>query len=464
MSVKTKVKKEKPLAVVILAAGKGSRMKSDTPKVLHKIAGLAMINHVVNVAESLNPAQIITVLAPDMKDVAQAVASHTVAIQKEANGTGGALRAAMPALKGFKGNVVVLLGDVPLITMKTVRALIKAKGQDVSTGLSVLGVDLPNPSGYGRLVMNKQKILEQIVEEKDATKAQKTITVINSGAFCLDGARLERWVKKLNKNNAQGEYYITDLPAIAAKDKAVTKVAMASDADEVRGCNTRQDLASLEAIMQNRLRDAAMAKGVTMLEPSSVYLSHDTKLGKDVLLEPHIFFGPKVQVAVGTHIKAFSHFEDCKIGKNGNIGPFARLRPGADLAEDVKIGNFVEIKKSKIGKRSKINHLGYVGDTTMGADVNFSAGAITVNYDGFEKHQTIIGDGVMVGSNVNLVAPLSIDNGAFIAAGSTITEDVPADALSIARDAHKIREGWAAEYRKKKQAILRKLKRAKKTG
>lgn len=455
---------KKSLAIVILAAGKGSRMKSDQPKVMHELAGAPMINHLVRTAESLDPKKIVVVLAPGMEQVERAALPHAVAIQKVANGTGGALKAAMPALKGFKGNVLVLLGDAPLITAKTLKGLIKAKDEDSAAGLSVLGVELENPSGYGRLVMDKRKTLSKIVEDKDASAQEKKINVVNSGAFCLDGAKLEGWVKKIKNNNAQGEFYITDLPEIAAKPGILTKVALAKDANEVRGCNSRKELAELEAIVQERLREAVMAKGVTMIDPSTVYLSLDTKIAKDVLIEPNVFFGPNVEVGSGAHIKAFSHLEGAKIGKEATIGPFARLRPGSELGEEVRIGNFVEVKKSKIGKRSKISHLGYVGDAIMGEDVNFSAGAITVNYDGFEKHTTVIGRGVMVGSNVNLVAPLSIDDGAFIAAGSTITEDVPADALSIARDAHKIREGWAAEYRKKKQMVLKKLRRQKKAS
>lgn len=438
---------KKQLAVVILAAGMGTRMKSSRPKVMHEVAHLSMVNWVINAAEALKPKKIIVVAGPKMPELEAAVAPCEVVIQKVRNGTAGAVKAALPKLKNFKGDVLILLGDAPLITPKTLKALIKARN---GAGLSVLGTYLDDPSGYGRLVTAKSGTLEKIVEHKDASAVERQIELINTGAFCIDGAQLAKWVGKVKNKNAQKEYYITDLPEIAAKDGVKTKVAITKDATEVMGCNSRLDLAEIEAIAQNRLCDAAMAKGVTMHDPASVYLAHDTKIAADVVIEPHVVFGPGVSVAAGTHIKAFSHFEGTTIGKNVSVGPFARLRPGADIAEDVRIGNFVEVKKSKIGKGSKINHLAYVGDCVMGKAVNFSAGAITVNYDGFDKHQTKIGKGVMVGSNVNLVAPISIGDGAFIAAGSTISKDVPKDALSVAREAAKTIKGWAAKYRKQK--------------
>lgn len=449
----------KPLAIVILAAGVGSRMKSDLPKVMHRLAGRPMINWLLETAESLNPDKIIVVVGPDMPALERASAPHKTVIQQVRNGTGGALICAMPHLKNFKGDVLVLLGDAPLISKRTLQALIRARGNELLTGLSVLGVERADPHGYGRLVIDSRKLLEKIVEEKDANPKEKKITLVNTGAFCLNGERLSGWLEQLGNKNAQGEFYITDLPAIAARKSYATRVHITTDEAEVQGCNTRADLAMLEATMQMRLRMAALAGGVTILDPASVYLSYDTHLGRDTVVEPNVFFGPGVTVDSDVHIKAFSHLEGVRVRRGAVIGPFARLRPETDIGEDARVGNFVEIKKSTIGKRSKINHLAYVGDCTMGDDVNFSAGAITVNFDGFQKHETHIGKGVMVGSNVNLVAPVTIDDGAFIAAGSTITENVPADALSISRDVGKIREGWAAEYRKRKEAIAKKLGR-----
>lgn len=455
---------KKPLAIIILAAGRGTRMKSDAPKVMHALAGRPMISWLIETAEKLAPEKIIVVIGPDMDDLREAVAPHGVAIQRERNGTGGAVRAALPALKNFDGDVLVLLGDSPLISVKTLKNLIAVRTRDLLTGISVLGVEMPDPAGYGRLVTGKDGTLEKIIEEKDASAKEKQIGLVSTGAFCVDGARLEPWVKKIGSDNAAGEFYFTDLPEIAARDGALTKIYVTPNPDEVRGCNTRLDLAALEGTVQSRMREDALLAGVSMTDPSAVYLHWDTKIARDAKIEPGVFFGPGVEIAEGAHIKAYSHIEGAKIGKNATIGPFARLRPGTDIGADVRIGNFVEIKKSKIGKRSKISHLGYVGDTVMGDDVNFGCGAITVNYDGFEKHQTVIGKGVMVGSNVNLVAPLEIDDGAFIAAGSTITEDVPADALSISRNAAQIREGWASEFRARKAALAKKLKGRKKVS
>lgn len=452
----------KPLAIVILAAGQGTRMKSEKPKVMHMLAGRPMIGALLETAESLEPERIIVVVGPEMKELEQAVKPHAAVVQPVRDGTAGAVRAAMPLLEGFKGDVLVLLGDTPLLRAETLQALIDLRHENLLTGLTVLGAAMSNPKGYGRLIMEKDGTLSRIVEDKDATAKERENNRVNIGAFCLDGSRLGSWLRRVENQNAQGEFYITDIPAIAAREGAATRVFLCEDENEVQGCNARADLAKLEATLQQRLRTDAMENGATLIDPASVYFSHDTKIAADVVIEPHVFFGPGVDISAGARIKAFSHIEGAKIGRNVTVGPFARLRPGTAIGEDSRIGNFVEIKQSTIGPRSKINHLAYVGDCSMGEDVNFSAGAITVNYDGFEKHQTHIGKGVMVGSNVNLVAPVTIDDGAFIAAGSTITENVPADSLSIARDSAKIRQGWAAEYRKRKAAMAKKLGKKKK--
>ncbi len=441
----------KPFAVIILAAGIGSRMKSDQPKVMHKLAGLPMINWLLRTVEQMDANKIVVVIGPDMPDLEAAVAKHPAAqtvTQQTRNGTGGAARIAMEALQGFNGDILLLLGDTPLITAATLQTLITAKGE---AGLSVLGMQPQNPAGYGRLMIDTDGNLTKIVEQKDASPEEQQIKTVNTGAFCIDGARMENWLAQITDDNAQGEFYATDLPEIAAKDGALTKVAMTADPAEVQGCNTLSELAIQEATLQIRLRKQTMDAGVRMIDPATVYLSHDTKIAAGVLIEPNVFFGAGVRVGSGTHIKAFCHFEGAEIGKDVTIGPFARLRPDTILGNEVRIGNFVEVKKSTVGDRSKINHLGYVGDTTMGEDVNFSAGAITVNYDGFDKHQTTLGNNVMVGSNVNLVAPVTIEDGAFLAAGSTITKSVPADALSVARSPAKTLKGWAAKYRKSKE-------------
>jgi bifunctional UDP-N-acetylglucosamine pyrophosphorylase/glucosamine-1-phosphate N-acetyltransferase len=446
----------KQLAIVILAAGQGTRMKSDKPKVMHELAGLPMIQWLIKTAEKLDPQKIIVVAGPGMPELLAAAKPHQSVIQEVRNGTAGALRVAMPALKNFKGDVLVILGDAPLVSQKTLESLVDTR-RDSGAGIAVLGAEVCCADGLGRLVVDKSGTLKKIIEHKDATPAERENRLVNTGAFCIDGAALPDWLAKVKNNNAAKEFYITDLPEIAAKDDAETKVYITRDTCEVQGCNSRSDLAALESTLQKRLRAEVMNSGVTMLDPSTVTLHHDTIIGRDVVIEPNVFFGPGVEIGANSVIKAFSHIEGAKISRDVAVGPFARLRPGADIGAESRIGNFVEVKQSKIGRRSKINHLAYVGDATLGDDVNFSAGAITVNYDGFEKHKTTIGKGVMIGSNVNLVAPVTIDDGAFIAAGSTITEDVGKDALSIERGVAEIRKGWAAEYRQKKEALKKKL-------
>ncbi len=440
-----------PLAVVILAAGKGTRMKSDKPKVMHKLLGLPMINWLLNSVALLNPKRIVVVVGENMNDLKQAVSPHETVVQIKQDGTGSALKSAMGALDNFAGDILVLLGDTPLISVQTMQGLVDARHQNTDTGISVLGMCLDDPYGYGRLLIDSDGTLQDIREEKDASHEEKLVNVVNTGAFCLDATRVNAWLGDLVNINASGEYYITDLPEIAAREGVKTSVAIAANPREVQGCNTRLNLSELEAYAQETRREDFINAGVIMQDPSSVYLHHDTKIAAGVLIEPNVYFGKEVEVGANVHIKAFCHFEGAKIGADTVIGPFARLRPDTEIGEEVRIGNFVEIKKSQIGDRSKISHLGYVGDCTMGEDVNFSCGAITVNYDGFDKHQTIIGNGTMVGSNVNLVAPIELGAGAFIAAGSTITTDVPADALSVERTKSKLLKGWAADYRKAKQ-------------
>lgn len=442
---------QKNFAVIILAAGKGTRMKSDKPKVMHELAGLPMINWLLKTVEQLGAQKTVVVSGPDMPDLEAAVRQHEraeIVIQETRDGTGGAARTAMHALGNFDGDVLLLLGDTPLIRKETIEALRQAKGE---AGLSVLGMRLDNPTGYGRLVTDREGTLLRIVEQKDANEEEQKIQIVNTGAFCVDGVRMAGWLSQITNDNAQGEYYATDLPEIAASEGALTRVAMTDDPSEVLGCNSRSDLAELENILQQRLRKQVMDRGVTMLDPQTVYFSHDTKIASDVIIEPGVFFGSGVEVESGAYIKAFCHFEGAKIGRDVTIGPFARLRPGTVLGDEVRIGNFVEVKKSMIGNRSKINHLGYVGDTNMGEDVNFSAGAITVNYDGYDKHKTTIGNNVMVGSNVNLVAPVEIGDNAFLAAGSTLAKNVPEGALSIERATPKNHDEWATKYRARKE-------------
>ena len=439
------------LACVILTAGQGKRMKSAKPKVLHDIAGRPMINWLLRSVEELSPDKIIVVTAPDAPGVADAVAPHATAIQKVPMGTGDAVRAAMPAFKDFDGDILVLLGDMPLLSTGMMQGLIEARRHDAHTGIAVLGVEYKNPPAFGRLVMNADGTLNKIVEDKDATPEQRAIKLCNTGAFCIDGTKLSGWLDKLQTNNAQGEYYITDLPEIAAREGVQTRVSILYNADEVAGVNSRADLAVVEAIAQKNLRRAAMDNGATLIDPSSVFFCHDTKIGRDVVIGPNVVFGPGVTVGDNVVIEAFCHIEGARIDAGCTVGPFARLRPGTKLGAKVKIGNFVETKNAHLHDGAKASHLAYIGDADVGVGVNFSCGAITANYDGFEKFKTVIGDHAMVGSNVTLVAPVTIGKGAYIAAGATVTKDVADDALFVERAEPRMLAGWAAKFRAKKQ-------------
>ncbi len=425
--------KKAELAVVILAAGRGMRMKSALPKAMHHLAGRPLIHWLLDSVKALKPVRVIIVTAPDMDDLRTAVAPHTCVVQQKALGTGDAVKAALPALKGFKGDVLILLGDMPLITISTLKGLIKVRHHDDDTALSVLGAYYNPAPAFGRLVENADGTLSSIVEHKDATPEQRKINLCNTGAFCVDATNLVKWLGKLTNKNAQKEFYITDLPAIAAKGGFKTRIAITEDLDEVQGVNSRVDLAMLEYVVQSAMRLNALEDGVTMHDPASVYFSYDTEVGKDVVIEPNVFIGPGVKLSDNVTIRAFSHIEGATLKSGVTVGPFARLRPGAELAENVHIGNFVEIKNAKLGKGVKAGHLAYIGDATVGEGTNYSCGAITANYDGVNKHKTVIGKNVMVGSNVNLIAPVTIGDGAYLAAGSTITADVPKDKLGIAR-------------------------------
>lgn len=428
----TKAKKNE-LAVIILAAGRGTRMKSALPKVMHELGGRPLIGWLLESVKVLKPSRIIVVTAPDMDDLRNLVTDATSVIQQKALGTGDAVKAALPALKGFKGDVLILLGDMPLISVSTIKSLIKARHHDKDTGLAVLGAYYNPAPAFGRLIEKADGTLAEIVEHKDATPEQRKINLCNTGAFCVDGAYIAKWLGKITNKNAQKEFYITDLPAIAAKDGYKTQIAVTDDLDEVQGVNSRVDLAMLEYVVQSAMRLNALEAGVTMHDPASVYFSYDTQIGQDVVIEPNVFIGKNVKISNNVTIRAFSHIEGAVIKAGASIGPFARLRPGAELGENVHIGNFVEIKNSKLGKGVKAGHLAYIGDATIGDNTNYSCGAITANYDGVNKHRTIIGKNVMVGSNVNLIAPVTIGDNAYLAAGSTITQDVPKDKLGIAR-------------------------------
>jgi len=431
------------IASIVLAAGKGTRMKSALPKVMHNLGGIPMIHHVVNSCREAVIDDIFVVIAENMDDMAKAVAPCKAIIQKNQNGTGGAVMAARGALKDFDGSILILAGDVPFIRPETLKSLVNASRE---TGLAVLGFEAANPTGYGRLMTKFKDSVSEIVEDCDCSLDQKKVTLCNAGHFCVDGRHLFQWLEKINNDNAQGEYYLTDIVAVAAAEGIACKLVTVPE-DEVMGINSRVQLAQAEDILQTRLRLAAMENGVTMVDPSSVYLCADTVLAADVIIEPHVFFGAGVTIGTGSTIHSFSYVEGVKIGERVSIGPFARIRPKSVIGDDSYIGNFVEVNRSELKAGSKSKHMSYLGDVTVGEKSNIGAGTVFANYDGYNKCPTTLGQNVFIGSNSTIVSPVTIGDGAYIAAGSTMTVDIEADALAIARNRPVIREGWAAERR-----------------
>ncbi|MEE9328562.1 MAG: bifunctional UDP-N-acetylglucosamine diphosphorylase/glucosamine-1-phosphate N-acetyltransferase GlmU [Parvularculaceae bacterium] len=438
------------IAAIILAAGHGTRMKSAMPKVLHQVGGLAMLGHVIATTQSLVPSRLAVVIgdhAPEVGDVARNLDPMVETfVQSPPQGTGDAVVQAMPGLEGFGGVVFVLFADSPLVTAETLAKL--ASAVESGAGVAVLGFVLDNPGAYGRLVTDAAGSLERIVEAKDASVQELAITLCNSGVMAIKADVLHTELSKIENKNAKAEYYLTDIVALARAAGHACAVVEGSE-EEVLGVNSRVELAQAEQIFQRRARHQAMLEGATLLDPSTVYFSHDTKLGKDVVIGQNVVFGVGVSVEDGVHIHAFSHLEGASVRVGASVGPFARLRPGADLGEQAKVGNFVEIKKSTLGKGAKVSHLSYIGDATIGAGANIGAGTITCNYDGFNKFQTNIGEGAFVGSNSSLVAPITIGKGAYVGSGSVVTKDVEADALAVARGRQIAKSGWAAKFRAK---------------
>ena len=448
-------KQPTPIAAVILAAGKGTRMKSHLPKVLHPVAGLPMVGHVIHRALEVGAAPIAMVVAPGHEkiiELARDLAGDVdVAIQKEQHGTAHAVLAARPVLGELEGVLLVLYGDTPLLTTETLNAVIDAIVSDDKCAVAVLGF-LPEDAGaYGRLVLNDDGTLEKIVEAKDASEDELAIELCNSGVMAIRGELAWKLLAQVKNENAKKEYYLTDIVALA-RAAGYTALAVEGDADEVLGVNARGELAMAEAIFQFRKRKEFMDAGVTLIDPDSVYFAADTTIENDVVIEPNVFFGAGVSIKSGAHIKGFSHIEGATIGANTSVGPFARLRPGTQLGSDVRIGNFVELKAADIADGAKISHLSYVGDASVGSEANIGAGTITCNYDGYLKYKTTIGNGVFVGSNSALIAPVTIGDGAMVAAGSVITQDVASDALAIARGMQSEKPGGAAAFRVKKSA------------
>lgn len=439
---------KRDLLIVILAAGKGTRMKSARPKVMHEIAGRSMLAHVLALAGTAGASRLAVVVGPQMNDVVAATKAiapgANVYVQHEQRGTGDAVLAAREALAGPGGDVLVLYADTPLITDATLARLLDAL--DTGAGLAVLGFDAADPTGYGRLITGADGDLQAIREEKEASPAERALTFCNSGVMAFRGPGLLDRLGRIGNDNAKGEYYLTDIVAISRAD-GIRAVTVACEEDEVLGVNARDQLAAAEAIYQRRARAKAMAGGATLIAPETVWFSHDTVIGQDVTVEPNVVFGLGVVIDDGAEIKANSVLEGARIGKGARIGPFARLRPGAEVGAKVHIGNFVELKNTVMGEGAKANHLAYVGDGIIGPGANIGAGTIFCNYDGFFKHTTEIGAGAFVGSNSSLVAPVKIGEGAYIGSGSVITRNVAAGALALERTAQEERPGWAAKFR-----------------
>lgn len=440
------------IAIIVLAAGKGTRMKSALPKVMHRAAGRSLLGHVLHAAQSLAPAQAVVVVGPGMEAVAAEARNVfpevRVAIQEDRLGTAHAVSMAKQALGSFSGTVLVLYGDVPLIGAESLASLAKLAG---ASGMAVLGFEAENPHGYGRLIRGAGGHVAAIREELDASPEERKIRLCNSGIIAVSSERLWPLLARVGNGNAKGEYYLTDLVELATAEGIACGLATCPEA-EVAGVNDRTQLASIEATLQERYRRQHMLNGATLTAPETVFFSADSEIGQDVVIGPHVVIGPGVTVGDGAEILAFSHLEGARVGAGARIGPYARLRPGAEIGADAHIGNFVEVKKAVIGQGAKANHLSYIGDARVGAGSNIGAGTITCNYDGYEKHLTDIGNNVFVGSNTALVAPVTVGDGANIAAGSVVTRNVPADALAIGRAGLELREGWAARYREMKAA------------
>jgi bifunctional UDP-N-acetylglucosamine pyrophosphorylase/glucosamine-1-phosphate N-acetyltransferase len=437
------------LAVIVLAAGMGTRMRSSLPKVLHPLAGRPMVAHLMEAVNALAPDRVVVVVGPGMEAVAEAVAPAVTVVQEERLGTGHAVMRARAALEDFAGDVLVLYGDTPLLTVGTLERLVAERRSPGNPAVVVLGFKPDHPAHYGRLVVGGEG-LKAIVEWKDATSEQRNIPLCNSGVMALDGRRLWSLGERLTNDNANGEYYLTDLVALARADGASCAFVL-GETEELAGVNSRSELAAAEAAVQRRLRERAMDGGATLIAPDTVWLAWDTRIGRDVVIWPHVVFGPGVRIGDGVTVKGFCHFEGCTIGEGAVVGPYARLRPAANIGPRAHIGNFVEIKKATIEAGAKVNHLSYVGDARIGAGANIGAGTITCNYDGFRKSFTDIGAGAFIGSNTALVAPVKVGDNAVVGAGSVLTRDVAAGALAVARGAQSEIPGGGDRYRAGRQ-------------
>ena len=435
-------------AVVILAAGQGTRMRSDTHKVLHPIAGKALLMHLLDSVDRLGAEKRVVVVGKGRDQVEKALKGRDVSIahQAEQKGTAHAVQQARDALAGYEGAVLILYGDTPFVEPETLKRMLDRLDGGGGPGVVVLASTPDDPLKYGRIILGEGDHIAKMVEYKDATEEERAVRLCNSGMMALRAKDLFRWLDQVGNDNAAGEYYLPDVVNIAASEGR-DAVVIEGDPYETAGVNSRAELAHLELDWQRRRREQALQDGATLIDPESVWFAADTKLGRDVTVEPHVVFGPGVEVADGATIKAFSHIEGATIATKAVIGPFARLRPGAKIGEKAKVGNFVEVKKAVLGPGAKANHLSYIGDADVGADANIGAGTITCNYDGFGKYNTVIGEGAFIGSNTALVAPVTIGAGAIVGAGSVITKDVAPDSLAVDRSEQRGIAGWAKRFR-----------------
>ncbi|MBM7067789.1 bifunctional UDP-N-acetylglucosamine diphosphorylase/glucosamine-1-phosphate N-acetyltransferase GlmU [Actibacterium sp. 188UL27-1] len=445
--------------LVVLAAGQGTRMRSDLPKVLHEVAGQSVLAHAMQSGAVLDPEQTVIVTGHGADRVEQAArqidSDVRIAVQAERLGTAHAVAQARPALPDVSGDIIVLYGDTPFISGETLERMTRARQ---THDVVILGFEAADPARYGRLVMDGDRLL-RIVEFKDASDEERAITFCNSGVVMANGATLFDLVDTVGNDNAAGEYYLTDVVGLA-NDRGLTVTAVACPEAETLGIDSRAGLAKAEAIFQARARTEALDNGVTLTAPDTVFFSHDTHIGRDAIIEPNVVFGPGVTVETGARIRAFSHLEGCHVSRGAVVGPYARLRPGAELAEDVRIGNFVEVKNATLAAGAKVNHLSYIGDASVGEATNIGAGTITCNYDGVFKHQTTIGARAFIGSNTMLVAPVRVGDEAMTASGSVINRNVPEGAMAVGRARQDNKDGFA----RKMFARLKALKAAKTKG
>ena len=440
----------RPFAVIVLAAGQGTRMRSDTHKVLHPIASRPLLLHLLDRVDGLGADRRVIVVGKGREQVEAAIAGRDaeLAIQAEQKGTGHAVQQAEAALATYAGPVLILFGDTPFVEAQTLRRMLDRLDGNGGPGVVVLASRQADPAKYGRIVLGEGDRIARMVEYRDATEEERAINLCNSGMMAVRASDLFRWLAKVGNDNAAGEYYLPDIVNIAAAEGREA-VVIEGDPYEAAGVNSRAELAHLELEWQRRRREQVLEEGATLIDPESVWFAFDTRLGRDVTVEPHVVFGPGVEIGDGATIHAFSHIDGASIGSGARIGPFARIRPGTVLAENTKVGNFVELKKSKVAAGAKVNHLSYVGDAEVGANANIGAGTITCNYDGYGKYKTVIGEGAFIGSNSALVAPVTIGDRAIIGAGSVITEDVEADALAVERSEQRGLAGWAKRFRER---------------